>query len=141
MGDNIRIRIGSRIKELRTEKGLSLRQLAELSGVQYPNLSAIENGKYNARLDTLEKLESIFGKELDFGNKDKDMKIVKSTKGFRQVFDTGNTSSIGEYAGSTTGLDPLHHTSYMTDYEYLKQFFPENHSIFLDFDDSFYYVL
>lgn len=69
------------------------------------------------------------------------MKIIKSIKGFKQVFDTGDTFSIEEYTGSTTGLEPLHHTSDMTDYEYLKQFFPEGHSIFLDFGNSFYYIL
>ena len=68
------------------------------------------------------------------------MKIVKSTKGFKQTFDT-NTLSIEEYTGSTTQLEPLHHTSDITDYEYLKKFFPEDHSIFLGFGDSFYYVL
>lgn len=69
------------------------------------------------------------------------MRIIKSIKGFKQLFDTGDTSSIKEYAGSTTGLESLHHTSDITDYEYLNQFFPEDHSIFLDFGDSFYYVL
>lgn len=69
------------------------------------------------------------------------MRIVKSVKGFRQVFDTGDTSSIEEYTGSIVELEPLHQTSDMTDYEYLKQFFPEGHSIFLGFSDSFYYVL
>lgn len=68
------------------------------------------------------------------------MKIVKSIKGFKQVFDTNNTSSIEEYAGSVAELKPLHHTSDITDNEYLKQFFPEDHSIFLEFGDSFYYV-
>jgi hypothetical protein len=67
------------------------------------------------------------------------MKIVKSIKGFKHVFDTNKVSSIEEYTESITGLEPLHHTSDMTDYEYLKQFFPEDHSIFLDFGDSFYW--
>lgn len=56
MSEDIRTQVGDRIRELRNEKGLSIRQLADLSGIHYPNLSAIENGKYNARLDTLQKL-------------------------------------------------------------------------------------
>lgn len=64
--NNIRVRIGSRIKELRSEKGLSQRELASLSGVHYSNLGRIELGKYNARLDTLEKLEIVFNKKIDF---------------------------------------------------------------------------
>lgn len=66
MSEDIRIRIGNRIRELRNEKGLSIRDLADMSGIYPANLSAIENGKYNARLDTLEKLEAVFDKELDF---------------------------------------------------------------------------
>lgn len=66
MSDDIRTRIGLRIRELRNERGLSIRDLAEISGIYPANLSAIENGKYNARLDTLEKLEAVFDKELDF---------------------------------------------------------------------------
>jgi hypothetical protein len=68
------------------------------------------------------------------------MKIVKSNTGIKQVFDT-DTLFVEQYKGSITELKPLHHTSDMTDYEYLKQFFPENHSIFSEFGDSFYYVL
>lgn len=66
MSEDIRIRIGNRIRELRNEKGLSIRDLADMSGIYPANLSAIENGKYNARLDTLEKLEAVFDKELNF---------------------------------------------------------------------------
>lgn len=69
------------------------------------------------------------------------MKIVKSIKGFKQIFETNDASYIEEYTGSIVELEPLHHTSDMTDYEYLKQFFPEGHSIFFGFSDSFYYVL
>jgi hypothetical protein len=69
------------------------------------------------------------------------MKIVKSIGGFKQVFDTNNVSSIEEYTRGITELEPLHHTSDMTDYEFLKQFFPEDHSIFLEFGTSFFYVL
>lgn len=64
--DNIRVRVGARIRELRTDKGLSLRQLSELAGINHSNICAIENGKYNARLDTLAKLEAVFDCRLDF---------------------------------------------------------------------------
>ena len=68
------------------------------------------------------------------------MKIVKSNAGIKQVFDS-DTLSVEQYKGSIAELKPLHHTSDMTDYEFLKQFFPENHSIFFEFGVSFYYIL
>ena len=35
---------------------------------------------------------------------------------------------------------PLHHVHAMTDYEFLRQYYPEDHQIFDDFGDSYYYV-
>lgn len=60
--NNIRTRIGAQIRELREAKGLSLRELSELTGVDHNNICSIENGKYNARLDTLDKLVAVFKK-------------------------------------------------------------------------------
>jgi len=51
-----RTRIGEKIKELRTEKGLSIRQLADSCGVGYQNLTKIENSKYNVSIDILSKI-------------------------------------------------------------------------------------
>jgi len=69
------------------------------------------------------------------------MKIVKVHIGFKLVYDTDDISTIKEYTENTRDLQPLHHTHNITDYKYLIQFFPENHSIFFDFGNSFYYVL
>lgn len=69
------------------------------------------------------------------------MKIVKSNVGIDQIFDTNDISYVGYYKESTIDLRPFHHTHRHTDYEFLKQFFPENHSIFSDFGNSFFYLL
>lgn len=69
------------------------------------------------------------------------MKIVKSNAGINQIFDTDNTMSVEYYKKSTVDLIPFHHTHELTDYEFLKQFFPEDHRIFYDFGNSFFYVL
>ena len=53
---NHRERIGNRIAELRKGKGLSLRQLAELSGVTSQNITKIEHGRYNVSIDILSKI-------------------------------------------------------------------------------------
>lgn len=51
-----RIRIGERISSARVEKGYTLRQLAEVSGVSSQNLTKIEHGKYNVSIDILGKI-------------------------------------------------------------------------------------
>lgn len=53
---NNRERIGLQIAELRNNEGLSIRQLAELSGVSAQNITKIEHGRYNVSIDILSKL-------------------------------------------------------------------------------------
>jgi transcriptional regulator with XRE-family HTH domain len=48
--------IGKRIAEIRQAKGLSIRQLAEVCGVNFANIYKIENGKYNVSIDILGKI-------------------------------------------------------------------------------------
>jgi transcriptional regulator with XRE-family HTH domain len=59
-----RQQIGSKIQELRVQRGLSVRQLAEMSGVIYSNISKIENGRYNVSVDILGKIADALGVEL-----------------------------------------------------------------------------
>jgi transcriptional regulator with XRE-family HTH domain len=59
-----RQQIGSKIQELRVLRGLSVRQLAEMSGVIYSNISKIENGRYNVSVDILGKIADALGVEL-----------------------------------------------------------------------------
>lgn len=51
-----RIRVGAMIAEARKRQGLSVRALAERSGVSYQNITKIENGRYNVSIDILGKL-------------------------------------------------------------------------------------
>ena len=60
-----RTRIGSRIKELRDLQGMSQGRLAELTGLNIPNISRIENGKYSTGLDILANIAEALGAELD----------------------------------------------------------------------------
>ena len=53
---NTREYIGKSIAEIRQAKGLSIRQLAEASGVNFANIYKIENGKYNVSIDILGKI-------------------------------------------------------------------------------------
>jgi DNA-binding XRE family transcriptional regulator len=51
-----RVRIGKRIAEIRKAKGMSIRQLADASGVNFANIYKIEKGKYNVSIDILGKI-------------------------------------------------------------------------------------
>lgn len=61
---NNREYIGKRIAEIRQAKGLSIRQLAEASGVNFANIYKIENGKYNVSIDILGKICEALGSEI-----------------------------------------------------------------------------
>jgi transcriptional regulator with XRE-family HTH domain/predicted Fe-Mo cluster-binding NifX family protein len=53
--------VGNNLRELRTRKGLSLRSLAELSGLNVNTLSLIENGKSSPSVSTLQQLSLALG--------------------------------------------------------------------------------
>lgn len=53
---NCREEIGRQLSVLRIEQGLSYRQLAELTGLSFSNISKIEKGKYSVGLDILQKI-------------------------------------------------------------------------------------
>lgn len=52
------------IRERRTANDLSQRALAELAGVSQPYLSHLEGGKPSVRMDVVNRVLAIFGKEL-----------------------------------------------------------------------------
>jgi len=60
-----RLRIGAKLKELREEKGLSVRQLAELTGVNYSNISKIESGRYSVGIDILSRITDALGAKIE----------------------------------------------------------------------------
>jgi transcriptional regulator with XRE-family HTH domain len=58
---------GEWVVQERTRVGLSTRELARLSGVAYPTVSRIENGRTTPRWDTLVRLSRSLGFELEMG--------------------------------------------------------------------------
>ena len=74
--------IGTRLRELRKAKGLSLEQMADLTGVELTLLEEIENGKAQPQLGTVlrlsKTLESAFG-GLITGSGDQDYVITRKT--------------------------------------------------------------
>lgn len=60
-----RIRIGSRIRDLREEAGMTQDELAEITGLKRPNISRIESGRYNTGQDIISKIALALDKKLD----------------------------------------------------------------------------
>ena len=59
--DERAIRIGLKVKEVRTNRGLSISRLAAIVGMQRPNLSRLEHGKHFPSLETLERIADGLG--------------------------------------------------------------------------------
>lgn len=60
-----RMRIGNRIRQIREERGIEARDLAELAGIDAANLSRIENGRYSVGLDILSRIAATLGNKID----------------------------------------------------------------------------
>ena len=56
--ENLKVKIGQRIKEMRIKKGLSQEKLALLSDLDRTYIPSIENGKRNISITVLEKLSN-----------------------------------------------------------------------------------
>lgn len=56
----IRVKIGRTIVELRRTRGISQRQICEYSGLSQKYISDIENGKRNLGIDTIVMLTNFF---------------------------------------------------------------------------------
>lgn len=64
-GKRITEPIWVRMKRIRERKGLTVRELANLSNLNASNLSRIENGCLDAQLSTIERIASALGKRID----------------------------------------------------------------------------
>ena len=53
-----------KVWQLRTQRGLTLRQLEKLSGISKSQLNAIENGQANPTVYTLERIADALGVQL-----------------------------------------------------------------------------
>lgn len=60
-----RRRIGERIRQLRTERGISQVELAEKAGLIQPHIVRIEQGRYSVGLDTLQAIAKVLGCTVD----------------------------------------------------------------------------
>lgn len=63
--NNERLRIGSRLRELREAQGLTSTQLAEKCGLTQSTISKVENGKWSVSLDILSKICEALGARVE----------------------------------------------------------------------------
>lgn len=60
-----RVRIGTRIRELRKEKNIEAKMLAQIAKIDAANLSRIEQGRYAVGLDVLSRITSALGAKIE----------------------------------------------------------------------------
>ena len=53
--------IGEQVKRARENKNISLRDLAEQTGIAFQHISRVEQGKYNVTIDTLALISNQLG--------------------------------------------------------------------------------
>lgn len=54
--DSLKNKLGKRIKELREERGLGVRQFALVAEIEHPQLINIEKGRVDLKLATIHKI-------------------------------------------------------------------------------------
>lgn len=62
--DDIKIRVGRRIRELRQEKGWSQEKLASLADLDRTYIPGIENGKRNISIVIIEKIAKVYNQSI-----------------------------------------------------------------------------
>lgn len=65
----MRTKLGKQIAALREAKGLTQEELASKTGFQKQNICRIEQGKYSANIDILEKIADALSAEIEFKEK------------------------------------------------------------------------
>jgi len=60
-----RVRIGTRIRELRKEKNIEAKMLARIANIDAANLSRIEQGRYSVGLDILSRIAFALGAKIE----------------------------------------------------------------------------
>ena len=58
---NSHLKLKNKIRELRTQKGLSQTELAKMAGTTQNTISSLETGRYNPSILLAHKIASFFG--------------------------------------------------------------------------------
>jgi transcriptional regulator with XRE-family HTH domain len=125
---NKNIDVGTRLRMLRTGAGLSIRALAEMSGLNVNTLSLIENGKTSPSVSTLQQLAQGLGVPVTeffmMEQGDKTVVYQKNKGRPKALFEHGTMEDLGAgmsrfgaeplivtlEAKADSGVDPIVHT-------------------------------
>jgi transcriptional regulator with XRE-family HTH domain len=104
------IDVGRNLHDLRNERGLTIRSLAQLSGLNVNTLSLIENGKTSPSVSTLQQLASALGVPItaffETNIEKKNISYQKTGQRLQAAFGYGSLADLG--AGLTLqGGQPL----------------------------------
>ena len=107
--DNLKQKFGARLKEIRRAKKLTQENLAEMTGMDIPNLSNIERGKKFVGSETLQKLAlaleipecALF----DFGHKKSKEELIKEINIIMQNSSTQKLEFIYKTAINLNSID------------------------------------
>ncbi len=97
--ENIRIIFGLKLKKLRTDKGLSLQELSNKSGVSVSYLNEIENGKKYPKPDKINELAKALETTYD------QLVSLKINKNLTPVVQVLNLRIINDFLFETFGID------------------------------------
>jgi transcriptional regulator with XRE-family HTH domain len=104
------INVGRRLRELRIERSLSIRALAEKSGLNVNTLSMIENGKTSPSVSTLQQVAAALKAPITafFETKNYPRTVVFQKAGRRQsaAFTHGTLADLG-VGFARSGLEPF----------------------------------
>lgn len=96
--DTLKEKFGARLKEIRRSKNLTQENLAEMTGMDIPNLSNIERGKKFVSSETLSKLalalEVSESTLFDFGHKKSREELIEEIQKLIQSSDLSNLEFI-----------------------------------------------
>jgi transcriptional regulator with XRE-family HTH domain len=104
------VNVGRRLRELRARRGLSIRALAEQSGLNVNTLSLIENGKTSPSVSTLQQVAAALQEPITafFETEMPLQRVVYQRAGDRQavVFAHGTLADLGK-GFTRLGLEPF----------------------------------
>jgi repressor LexA len=121
------IELGEYLKNIRENKGISLREVEKLTGIGYSHLSMIENGKRNVTPALLKNLSQIYGADyIDLYEKAGYIDLAESEKLKNTVSTNINIPILGTVKAGYNWLAEENITEYLT----LKEDIPNKEEYF-----------
>lgn len=105
MNNNVRQRIGSRLRALREAKGLTTRELAEQCGFAHSHIVRLESGRYGLTIDTLNTICTALGAEITITSQ---FKTSVMTTDIKNTLEKYSESTITPLGGIEVGEATLH---------------------------------